>query len=53
MVKRQYTARIEEQILKELSEIAKIETEKTGYDITVAKLVNKILSDYCKNYERV
>ena len=50
--KDQTNFRLDPDIKKQLLEIVEIETEKTGYKITLSSLISKILTDFARSYKK-
>ena len=46
-----YPIRIEDDIIKELDNIAETESEKTGYKLTRSHMIRKALLDFIKRYK--
>ena len=51
MTKEQLNFRIDSSTKEKLQEIADLESKKTGYDISMSSLINKILKEYADNYK--
>ena len=49
--KQQYNVRLEPGLAEELDKIASQESEKTGYKISRAELINKIMKDFIRDYK--
>ena len=52
MEKIQFNFRIDTETKKKLEQIAELETKKTGYDITVSSLINKVLRYFVEEYKK-